>query len=45
MVYLDDRETWGNPRFPFKRSLKGDVDIGIDIDVDFIDIELDDRET
>ena len=24
----------GNPRFPLKGSFKGDIDIGIDIDVD-----------
>ena len=31
---LDDRETQGSPRFPLEGSFKGDVDIGIDIDVD-----------
>ena len=35
-------EVLGKPRFPLKGSFKGDVDIGIDRDVD---IELDHRET
>ena len=35
--------TPGSPRFPLKGSFKGDI--GIDIDVDIMDIELDDRGT
>ena len=31
---LPDQGTLGSPRFPLKGSFKGDVDIGIDIDVD-----------
>ena len=31
-----------SPRFPLKGSFKGDVDVGIDIDVDIRDTELED---
>ena len=34
-----------SPRFPFKDSFKGDIEIGIDVDVDIIDIGLDARGT
>ena len=33
--------TPGSPRFPLKGSLKGVLDIGIDMDVDILDTELD----
>ena len=35
----------GSARSPLKDSFKGDVDVGIDIDVDIVDMELDDWET
>ena len=37
------REILGNPRFPLKGSLNGDIDITIDIDVDIDNMALDDR--
>ena len=36
------REFWEEPRFPLKRSFKGNIDIGIGIGIDtFMDIDSD----